>query len=280
MRKALLVALCLPLVACVVGSEGNGGPGGDDGGGSGSNPGSGSNDTGISGSIAADQTWTGATRLKGAVTIEAGATVTVDAGAALTFANGAGITIKGALKINGTKAAKVTMEPEAPATAFGDLRVSGTLEMTYAVNKGGAFSSEPGSTTTITDTHLSNASGDFMKPGGGTITVSYSQIGIDKPAVDSTHCNIHTSGDLQLSITNSNITGVPYGIMLYAGKAILTNNNWYDNGVDVDTSGATAGVTGDVSGSWFDGTPPVATNGAVITKNNIAATKLIDAGVR
>jgi hypothetical protein len=183
--------------------------------------------------------------------------------------------------VEGTKDAKVTLDPATGSSAFGDLHVVGTLTMTYAVNKGGGLSTETGSQTTITDTQLSNASGDFLKPGGGTVTMSYSQIGVEKPATDSTHCNVHTSGDLQLSITHSNINGVPYGIMLYAGQnAVLTNNNWYDNGIDVDTSGASAGVSGDVSGSWFDGTAPVATSGAVITKNALAGAKLVDAGVR
>jgi hypothetical protein len=115
---------------------------------------------------------------------------------------------------------------------------------------------------------------------GGSVTMSYSQIGADPGETDSTHCNIHTGGNANtINITHSNIVGVPYGLMLYGGQnANLTLNNWYGNTTaDVDTQ---PGVSGDVSGSWFDGTPPVAGPGATLTANNLAAAKLADAGVR
>lgn len=278
MRKALLVALSLPLVACVVGNESGGpGPGGDDGPGPGPGPG---DDTGLSGSISSDTTWTGATRIKGAVTIETGVTVTVAPGATLTFANYAGIDIKGTLKMEGTKAERITLNPET-GTSFGSLSVTGTLTMSYVVDNGGSINTMAGSTTTIADTKMWRASGDFFNPYGGKISITYSQIGGDVGETDTTHCNLHTRGPIEFSMTHSNIGGAPYGIMLYEGQnVILTQNNWYTNGVDVDTSGASAGVSGDVSGSWFDGAAPVAMAGVQLTKNGIAPAKLTDAGIR
>jgi hypothetical protein len=153
--------------------------------------------------------------------------------------------------------------------------------MTYAVMKGGALVTAAGSTSTITDTKMWGASGDLLIMNGGTVTMTYSQIGAD-PAdgPDRTHCNIHTGGNANtISITKSNINSVPYGLMLYGGQnAILTGNNWYNNSTaDVDTQ---PGVSGDLSGSWFDGAPPVAGAGATLTLLNLAAAKLADAGVR
>lgn len=285
MRKLLLLALCLPLVACVIGSNDPGGTTGDDDGSDDpNNPPAGT----ITGLITADATWTGVVRIGIAnntpTRIEPGVTVTVSPGAELKFLSGAGLEIRGTLKIQGTSAGKVQLSPET-GSFFGGLTVvgaptAGTLEMTYAVMKGGAISTSAGSTSTIIDSKMFGASGDLLIMNGGTVTMSYSQIGAD-PAdgPDGTHCNIHTGGNANtISITRSNINGVPYGLMLYGGQnAILTNNNWYGNTTaDVDTQ---PGVSADLSGSWFDGPAPVAGSGATLTLLNQAAAKLLDAGV-
>lgn len=286
MRKLLLLALCLPLVACVIGSNDPGSTSDDDDGSNGTNnPPAGA----ITGLITSDATWTGVVVIGIAnntpTRIEPGVTITVSPGTEIKFAGGAGLEIRGALKIQGTSAGKVQLHPDT-GNFFGGLTVvgapsPGTLEMAYAVMKGGAISTSAGSTSTITDSKMFGASGDLLIMNGGTVTMSYSQIGAD-PAdgPDGTHCNIHTGGNANtISITRSNINGVPYGLMLYGGQnAILTNNNWYGNTTaDVDTQ---PGVSADLSGSYFDGTPPVAGTGATLTLANLSLTKLVDAGVR
>ena len=283
MRNLLLLVLCLPLVACVIGSNDPGTTGDDDG--SGSNP---LPDGTITGLITTDATWTGVVRIgrtnNAPTRIESGVTITVSPGAELKFVGGAGLEIQGTLKIQGTSAGKVQLSPET-GNFFGGLTVvgaptAGKLEMTYAVMKGGAISTSAGSTSTIIDSKMFGASGDLLIMNGGTVTMSYSQIGADlADGPDGTHCNIHTGGNANtISITRSNINGVPYGLMLYGGQnAILTNNNWYGNSTaDVDTQ---PGVSADLSGSYFDGPPPVAGTGATLTLANLALAKLIDAGV-
>ena len=126
------------------------------------------------------------------------------------------------------------------------------------------------------------ASGDWLIMNGGSVTMTYSQIGAQAGTMDSTHCNIHTGGNANtINITKSNIVGVPYGLMFYGGTmANFKDNNWMAGGgtnINVDTQ---PGVSGDFTGSYFDAifTPGV---GATITQSTppIAA-PLTDAGVR
>lgn len=285
MRNLLSLVLCVPLAACVIGSNdpGTTDPGGDD------DPGPGSNEEPlITGPITQDATWSGTVRIGTApgmaTRIDPGVTITAAAGTTIKFVNGARLEIQGTLKIQGTSAAKVNIEPQG-SQFWGGLILTGaptagTLEMTYAVMRGGPITTAAGSTATIIDSKMYGVSGDLLIMNGGTVNMSYSQIGPGPGETDTTHCNIHTGGNGNtINITRSDINGVPYGLMLYGGQnAILTNNNWYANTTaDVDTQ---PGVTGDVSGSWFDGTPPVAGAGATLTVANLAAAKLTDAGVR
>lgn len=273
MRKLLSVALCLPLAACIIGEEGQPAPDED--------PGPSSDGT-LGGLITADATWAGTVRIKGfTATIEPNVTVTVAPGTTIQFIGGANLTIKGTLKIQGTSASKIFLQAE-DMRYFGGLKVAstGALEMAYAVMKGGSVvTNGAGATATITDTKLFDTSGDLLIMTGGKVTMSYSQIGGDPEEIDGTHCNIHTGGDANtIEITRSNIKGVPFGMMLYGGQnAVLTNNNWFENAIDIETN---PGVTGDVSGSWFDEAPPVAGAGATLTANTLAADRLIDAGIR
>ncbi|MGN6110016.1 MAG: hypothetical protein ACTHU0_33230 [Kofleriaceae bacterium] len=277
MGNFLAIALTLPLAACLVGSEA------DDPGFEHDPPGV-PPGTPTAASITADETWSGSKAFAVRTTIETGVTVTVAAGTTLSFANGTGLVVKGTLKIEGTSAAKVQLMPDAGASLWDGITVegeptAGTLTMSYGVQKGGAISTRAGSTTTITDSKLWGAGGDFLVMTGGTVTMSYSQLGADPGEADTTHCNIHTSGAANtIHITRSNIQGVPYGLMLYGGQnTVFTNNNWFGNEIDVDTS---AGVTGDFSGGYFDGAPPVAVGGARLTLDNLSPTKLTDAGIR
>ncbi|HWO18368.1 MAG TPA: hypothetical protein VNO30_06315 [Kofleriaceae bacterium] len=290
MRNLLSIALCLPLAACIIGEEnGSGGGGGDDtGDGGGGGGGGGSvNDGSLTGVIAADTTWTGTVLIgidrQTTTRIDAGVTITVAPGTIIKFKEGlgAGLDIRGTLKFQGTSASKVQLGPNVDGNTYSLIVGStGKLDLTYAVMTRGSIQTNPGSTTTITDTLMSRAGGDLLIMNGGSVTMLHSQIGVPPGQTDTTHCNIHTSGDANtINITKSNINASPYGLMLYGGQnAIFRNNNWYDNEIDIHTQ---PGVSGDVTGSWFDGTAPVAGNGATLTGTNaLSATKIADAGVR
>jgi hypothetical protein len=285
MRKLLSIALCLPLAACVIGEDTPGG-GSDDQQGSNTGSNNGSNDGSITGLISQDTTWSGTVLIGYAnnvtTRIDSGVTVTVSPGTIIQFKPGASLDIKGTLRAQGTAAQKIQIGP-ASDNAFGLILgaapTAGKLELTYVEMSRGNIQTNAGSTATIVDTQMYKAAGDLLIMNGGTITMSYSQIGPKTGQTDTTHCNIHTSGDANtISITHSNLNGSPYGLMLYGGQnAIFTNNNWYDNTTDVDTQ---PGVSADISGSWFDGAKPVAGSGATLTENNLSNARLTDAGVR
>lgn len=266
MNKLLVLALSLPLAACMTGEdpidEGGGGGGG---GGGGNPPGE------ISGSITSSGTWSGTVTFKGPATIEQGVTITVMPGTTLAFGGSNSLTIKGTLDVQGTSAGKVNIKPQSGAY-FGGINNQGTLKLNYAVQKGGGIYMTSGSNTTITDTLLSNVSGDFLVMSGGNLTMTYSQVGVPN---DSTHCQLHfNDGTGSISITKSTIIGADYGFMFYGGdNGTYTNNNWL-NAINVDHSRG----SGNFSGSYFEG--GAAPSGAGITFNNPASARLTDAGVR
>lgn len=279
MMKVLAAALSLPLVACVVGDSGTttGDPGGNPGGSDmGSDPGGnpGGNPTGISGHITADTTWSDTVTISGNVTIDTGVTVTVAAGATVNVAGTAGITVQGTLDVQGTAASKATIQPES-GTNFGAINVSGTMTAAFA-SIHGAEIQLAGGTFTATDSKIWGAPGDLLVMNGGTINVTYSNIG--DATSDTTHCNMHFGGTTPNNITieHNNITSRPYGLMFYSGSnADFKNNNW-TNMIDIEPG--VSGVTGDASGSYFAKGQPAGTTG--ITYNNLAPAALTDAGPR
>ncbi len=277
MKKLLLLALFVP--ACVVGSDGSSTPPpGDD---TTTPP---PDDTGISGSIASDQTWSGTVEVTGATTIESGATVTVMPGTTVHFGQNAGLTVNGALDIQGQKGSEVQLIPAVDGQFFGGLHVAGTLNMSYAVQHNGSLVTV-GGTSTITDSVLYGASGDFLILSGGTVNVTYSLLGAPDGVTDTTHCNMHFGGTgNNITVTNSNIVGSPYALMLYGGQnAVMTNNNWLIDRASSDPSwvDSQTGTSADFSGSFFsDGYVPTAKAGATFTFDNPAAAMLTDAGPR
>jgi hypothetical protein len=281
MRKALLLALLLP--ACVVGSDGQSPPGDDDDPG----PGPGPTEPGISGNISADTTWDGVVVFSGATTIDPGVTVTVNAGATLNFGAASNLAVKGSLLVNGTAAAPVNIGPNPdaaqPSSFFGGFNVSGTLTMTYGVQRGGSIVTVAGGTATITDTKMFGATGDFLIMNGGTMNVTYSQIGADVGTTDTTHCNLHFGGSgNMITVTNSNIVGTPFGLMFYGGQlANFQNNNWDEEAAvaAADWIDSQPGVSGDFSGGFFSAGVPTAKAGATFTINNPSPTRLTNAGV-
>lgn len=278
MNKVLAAALSIPLVACVVGDSGTttGDPGGNPGGSNsgsdmGSDPGTG---TGISGHITSDTTWSGVVNISGNVTIDAGVTVTVAAGAEVDVAPQAGIAVTGTLDIQGTAASHAIIKPASGAN-FADLSVAGTVTAAFA-SINGATISISGGTLTATDSKFWGAPGDLLVMNGGTINVTYSNIG--DATSDTTHCNMHFGGTTTNTITieHNNIVARPYGLMFYSGQnADFKNNNW-SNMIDIEPG--VSGVTGDASGSYFMKGQPSGTTG--ITYGTLSQTALTDAGPR
>jgi hypothetical protein len=283
MRNLLSIALCLPLAACVIGEENGGSTGGgdDDTQGGTNNP----NDGSITGLISQDTTWSGEVLIgydRATTRIEPNVTVTVSPGTVIKFKEGASLDIKGKFLVQGTSAQKVRIEAAGQngyALLLSGAPATGTLELTYAVMTRGAIQTNPGSTTKITDTKMYRASGDLLVLSGGTITMDYSQIGPAPGETESTHCNIHTSGNANtISIRHSDINGAPFGMMLYGGlNTIFTDNNWYSNMKDIATDGTN--VSADITGSWFAGGAPTSGNGATYT-GVAAAAKITGTGVR
>lgn len=280
---ALLLALSLPTAACVVGEEGQ--PGTGDGTGDGDGDGDGNGDgtgdgTGTPSTITADTTWTGTFTVDKNLTIAPGVTVTVDPGTAITFNPNTSITVNGTFRAIGTQAAPINIATGAGQFYIGfSVPTGGVLDYAWVNQSGGGIRTS-GGTATIVDTYMSAANGDFLVMSGGTVNISYSQIGREVGQVDTTHCNMHFDGAMpnNITVTRSNISTTPYGLMFYSGTgANFTFNNWFDNEIDVATS---PGVTGDFSGSWFDGTPPPVTGsgGATLTLDALSATRIVEAG--
>ncbi|MBA2539202.1 MAG: hypothetical protein H0V17_06175 [Deltaproteobacteria bacterium] len=282
MMKVLLLALLLP--ACVVGSDGGQTPGDDDEPGPGPGP---DDPSGIAGNITTDTTFSGVVQFSGATTIDPGVTVTVSEGATLNFGAASNLSVKGTLNVAGTKASPVTIQPDpdaaSPSQFFGGMNISGTLTMTYGVQRGGSIVTVAGGSATITDTKMFGATGDFLIMNGGTVNVTYSQLGADAGTTDTTHCNLHFGGSgNMITLTNNNIIGTPFGLMFYGGQlANFQNNNWEENATAAaDWIDSQPGVSGDFSGGFFSAGVPTAKAGATFTVNTPSATRLTDAGVR
>lgn len=275
MRNLLALALCLPLVACVVGDgtavgDDQGGGGGGGGGGSGS--GSGGGGGGISGAISADTTWSGAVTISGNVQIDSGVTVTVAAGSTITVKSGVLITVNGILDAQGTSAGKITIAGE-NNMGFGGMTVNGELKYAFVTQTNGPISTFGTGKATIVDSAFSKVSGDFLMMSGGTVDMQYSRIGLEPGQGDTTHCNMHFGGAGNvIKVTHSSISTSAYGLMFYGGNAAdFTYNNWYANTTaDVDTQAASP-VSGNFSNGWFEKPAPTGTG---ITATNLSGTRL------
>lgn len=296
MKKLLAFALA-PLTACTIGSSGDtpDTSGDDQGGGdmSGTGGGNGNGSGGGNGMtaptmITSDATWTGNINVNSNTTVAAGATLTIAPGTTVKFGTSGSISVLGNVTIPGTKAQIVNLQPSAAGGHYSGFSVStGTLTMNYVVGVGGAITVDGGGTLNMTDTRMSQASHDLLVIGDGKVNVQYSAIGLDPGGAssDSTHCALHFgSNGATISITHTNISTTPtvqtagtYGLMFYGGNnVVLTSNNWFNNVIQIDT---TPGITGDVSGSWFD-TAPTFNAGATVTYNSPAPMRLGDAGPR
>jgi hypothetical protein len=272
MNKLLALGLSLPLMACVVGSgtdtsEPTPGPGG-----SGSNPGTG---TGSANHITSNTTWSDTFNVTSPITVDLGATLTIAAGTTVKFGPNGALVVNGIVDVQGTKAQVVNLVPATAGGHFGSTAVEmgGELKVNYAVQTGGGIRVDGGKVT-MTNTQMSQAEGDFLVVGDGTVNVSYSALGLEPGAgTDTTHCDMHFGGSgATITVNHSNVSTSSYGLMLYGGNNVdLTYNNWFSNTIQIDT---TAGVSGDISYGWFDKGAPTAGGGATLTATNLAASRL------
>jgi hypothetical protein len=281
--KIALTSLAMICMGCgvdtaVPGTTGDDGTGSDTG-----DPGDGTGPvTEVSGRISASTTWKDTVHMVGAVTIDPGVTVTVAPGTTIDLASNVdtpvGITAQGVLDIQGTKARKVVLRPATAGESWGTISVprGGTMTASYLVQTGGKLGISSTGKVTLVDTQMSHAPGDLITMSGGTLTMTYSAIGLDLGQRDTTHCDLHVSGPVTITATHSNFSTSSYGIMFYGGNADFKYTNWFGNAIDVDTLAADP-VTGDFSFSYFANGAP---GNAGFTMNDLASGRVADAGVR
>jgi hypothetical protein len=234
------------------------------------------------GHVASSKTWSGTVDVSETTTIDTGVTLTVAPGTTVRFAEGKSLVINGILDVRGEKAAVVNLSPAIAGGHHDGISVagSGQLKMTYGVQVGGGILVNGGKIT-VSDSLMSQASSDFLTiNNSATVTISYSQFGLGTgTGTDTTHTDVYIgSPGSTISITHTNISTAPYGVMLYGGTGVdLTHNNWFSNGKDIDTQ---AGVMGDVSFGWFAQGAPMASPGATLVYANASTARLSDAGPR
>ncbi|HEX7839944.1 MAG TPA: hypothetical protein VF469_20850 [Kofleriaceae bacterium] len=263
----------------VSGSTGGGGSGSGTDPSNPADPGDGTGPiTQVSGHITTSTTWTGTIHVTASTTIDAGATVTVVNGTTVDVNAGVAITVSGVLAIQGTKASKVTFRSSSPDEFWSDLIVpaGGAMTANYLVAVGGGLDISSTGKVTLVDSHLSHALGDLLVMSGGTLDMTYSEIGL-AAGKDTTHCNMHVTGAPAITATHSNISAAAYGFMFYGGSnAKFQYTNWLGNTIDVDTQPGSP-VTGDFSHGYFAHTPATY---AGFTMQNMATSIVLDAGVR
>jgi len=261
------------------GGGGNPGGSGDPGTSNDGDPGDGTGPvTSVSGHITANATWIVVIHVVGGVTIDAGVTLQVAAGATVDLAAGAGITVLGTLDIQGVRASKVVFRWATPGENWYGLAVpgGGSLTASYLIQVGGGIMISGTGKVTLVDTRMSHAVGDFLVMSGGTLNMTYSSIGLEPGQRDSTHCDMHVSGPVEITATHSNFSTSSYGIMFYGGSnADFRSTNWFSNAIDIDRGGAA--VTGNFSNSYFAGGAPSYVG---FTMQDMATERVADAGVR
>ena len=228
----------------------------------------------FSGTVTQSNVWKGTVNITAATTIGQGVTVTVAPGTTINITADPALSIfvNGTLDIQGTKGAKVIVQPTVAGGHWHRfvVGVGGQLLAHYLVESGGGFRLAGGSVTLI-DSAMSRAYLDLLE-GSGTVDVEYSSIGLEPGLADTTHCDMHFDpGHNTLKVTHTNISTGVYGMMFYGGAgADFTYDNWFSNQINVETLSSYP-VSGDFSNGWFDRSPA---SGAGITAHNLAAARL------
>ena len=235
----------------------------------------------VTGTISQDTIWRGAMSFTGVTVISPSVTVTIEPSTTLTFAQGAGIRVEGALVAAGVSGGTIIGKPDAGATGWGPIEINdgGLARLTYVNFTGGSITTNgPAANLEISDSKLWRAGGDYIVMNGGSINMQYSQLGPDPGETDTTHCNLHINSSTTVSVFRNNIAGAPFGIMFYGGVgSSFQLNNWYGNMKDVDTA---SGVEGNFSFSWFENGAPTPGPGAMLTLENLATERIVQAGPR
>jgi hypothetical protein len=236
--------------------------------------------TQVSGHITASTAWSGSVHVVGNVIIDAGVVVTVMPGTTVDVEgnNQYGITVSGTLAIQGRKDAKVTFRSAVAGQYWADVTVpdGGVLDAHYLVQTGGGLTIVRSGKATIVDSHFSHVGGDLLTMRGGTLDMTYSEIGL-ATGRDTSHCDVHVGTSPIIRLSHSNLSAASFGIMFYGGNnADFTYDNWFGNSLDVATVTAPP-VTGDFSHSYFAKGAP---SHAGFTMTDMATAMVADAGVR
>jgi hypothetical protein len=228
----------------------------------------------ITGFITEDQTWSGDRTVEDFVTIDRGVTVTVEAGTRLRVLTAAQIEVAGTLLFEGTAEQPIDIASELDGEYWLGMTIAGELQMRYVDQRNGGVSTiAPDAKLTIEDSRLSSAIGDLIVVDGGSVDISYSDIGIAEG--DHTHCNLHVNSVQSLRFSHNNNVGVAFGLMLYGGQGDFSHNNWMNNLVDIEPQ---PGGTGSFDDSFFARGLPAGVPGS--TFENPASSPLADCGRR
>jgi len=207
-----------------------------------------------------------------ATTIDAGVTVTAMPGAVLSFKGGASLTILGTFDAQGTSAGKVTRQPDAGAASFGGITIpaGGVLKMTYVAMTGAELQTQGTGTATITDSVMSHSPGDLLIMNGGNMTFMYSSVGVEPPATDTTHCDMHFRWHGQRhqghALERQHV-GLRRDVLQRLVRGLHVRH-WFSNTTNVDPM---QGVSGDFSNGYFQGTAP---SGTGLIATNLSGTRL------
>jgi len=237
--------------------------------------------TDVNADVTTNTTWSGLVKVHVGISVASGVTLTVDPGTVIQLDPSAGITVNGTVMINGAKGNVVTIGPATGNKYWRQWTVTtGTLNMNYVQQTGGAFSIGGAGKVIARDSEFSNAGSyptDLLVASGGTIDMQYSWLGLPEGQADTTHCDMHFEGSapLNLTISHTNVSTAAVAIMLYAGDANLTYNNWFGNSQDIDRTGT---AKGDLSNGYFKKGNPTAS--ASLTQNTMATAMVSDAGPR
>jgi len=285
---ALVASASLSVIGCVVDTTGDPTgtppPSGGSGSGSGSIPGGGidpgpgtGTTTEAPARISSNTTWTGNVHVANRVTIDPGVALTIAAGSTVNLDASGGFAVSGTVNVKGTSTGKVAFRGTQAGAFWDEITVAstGAFNATYLVQVGGLYNVNGGKLTVV-DSQMAHARGDLITMHGGTLDMSYSQIGVEPGQSDDTHCDLHVENAPTLRVTHSTISTSSFGIMFYGGNnADFTYNNWLSNDLDVEpTLGA---VSGDFSHSFW--APKAAPKAVGLTVNDVQPMRLTSAGV-
>ncbi len=233
--------------------------------------------TDVTSDVTTATTWSGLVKVHTSITIATGVTLTIEPSTVIQFDQDVSVVVNGTVLAKGIKGGTIGMQP-APGFLFWNawqVPTGGTLNFSYVTSKGGGITVS-GGTAIARDSHFTNVTHDLFVVSAGTIDFEYSWIGLESGPHDTTHCDMHFTGNPTIKVSHSNLSTAAYGVMLYGGASSdFTYNNWFDNSLDIDKPNAT--VTADISNGYFKS--PVPSNPG-LTHNNMQAAMVTDAGPR